>query len=96
MRPHMIDAAGSVGSKAEAEKKKNTKSRRTQNTRQNHGSPATATTSTQFATKQVQHTSPRSSGSTDLGFMDIDLVKLSQPMVMPKKADIHYTTDRTE
>ena len=57
-----------------------------------HSSPATATTPTRRATKEVPRVSPYSPTSIDPGFVEIDLVQLYQSVKTTN--DTHTHTDR--
>ena len=62
-----------------------------------HSSPATATTSRRRSKKHVPHVSPYSPASIDTGFVEIDLVQLSQSVkttnVTHTLTDTHIPTD---
>ena len=74
-----LQQAGCVRRK---ETKKTRKNRRTLIHHEIHSSPATATTSERRATKHILRASPYSPASRDPGFVEIDLVQLSQSVLV--------------
>ena len=89
----LVLAAGRVRSKEKKIEKKNTKKSAAPKTHHEiHSSPATATNSRRRAMKHVPRVSLHSPASIDPGFVEIDLVQLSQSV---KMTNVTYTlTDR--
>ena len=86
----LILAAGRVRSK----KKKRKESAPPKTHHEIHSSPATGTTSRRFVTKNIPCLSPRSPASVDPGFVEIDLVQLSQTVKTTSVTHAHRQTDR--
>ena len=59
-----------------------------------HSNPTTATTSRQRATKHVPRANPYSPASVDPGFVEIDLVQLSQSVKTTNVTHTQTDTDR--
>ena len=79
------------------EEKKTTKKRNPDPTKTHHeihSSPATGTTSRRFVTKNIPCLSPRSPASVDPGFVEIDLVQLSQTVKTTSVTHAHRQTDK--
>ena len=79
------------------EEKKMTKKRNPDPTKthhETHSNPATGTTSRRFVTKNIPCPSPHSPASVDPGFVEIDLVQLSQTVKTTSVTHAHRQTDK--